>query len=403
MKNVLIKCLVLVFMMLVFSSFVWAQERPIRILIVDAFSGPAKDNGDRYLLGLQFAAEEINAQGGLMGRKVEIIAEDSQVKPDVAVRKAQKYLLEGSVDVVTAGTGSHVAKALADLTNQHNVLFVNFTMSDEATGKDFTNNAIRLVYSTSMMGRALVAYVAKNTQFKKFYLLNQDYAYGRDMGAAFKREVTRQIPTAQIVGEDYHPLFAKDFSPFLTKIKASNADAILTANYATDISILLKQRNELGIKATVVNNALANPTVVREIPEAAQGNIACDAFMITTKTQENADFVSRWQKRYAGAEYPVPDCVSGRTYIGLRFLSQGIQKAGSVRLEKLMPVLEGMHQKSLNGDIYLRPCDHQLQSPMPVVTVQSKTPPYFSVPVMIPASEIEIAETEIDNPRCKKK
>jgi len=403
MKRMLFGVTGVLCLMLLLCSFVWAQERPIRVLIIDAFSGPAKDNGDRYLLGLQIAAEEINAKGGLLGRKVEVITEDSQVKPDVAVRKAQKYLLEGSVDVVTAGTGSHIAKALADVTKQHNVLFVNFTMSDDATGKDFTDNAVRLVYSTSMMARALVNYVAKHTQFKKFYLLNQDYAYGRDMGGAFKKEVTRQIPTAQIVGEDYHPLFAKDFSPFLTKIQASNADAILTANYATDISILIKQRFELGVKATVVNNALANPTVVRENPEASIGNIACDAFMITTQTAENAEFVKLWQKKYAGAEYPDPDCVSGRTYIGLRYLAQGIQKAGSVKLDKLIPALEGMHQKSLNGDIYLRPCDHQLQSPMPVVKVESKTPPYFSTPVMIPASDIEIAETEIDNPRCKKK
>jgi branched-chain amino acid transport system substrate-binding protein len=403
MKRVLFGLVGILCLMLLSSSFVWAQERPIRILIIDAFSGPAKDNGDRYLLGLQIAAEEINEKGGLLGRKVEVIMEDGQVKPDVAVRKAQKYLLEGSVDVVTTGTGSHVAKALADLTKQYNIPFVNFTMADEATGKDFTDNVFRLVYSTSMMARALVSYVASNTQFRKIYLLNQDYAYGRDMGGAFKKELIRQIPNVQIVGEDYHPLFAKDFSPFLTKIKASNADAIMTANYATDISILVKQRHELGVKATIVNNALANPTVVQENPEASMGNIACDTFMITTKTAENAEFVSRWQKRYAGAEYPVPDCISGRTYIGLRFLADGIRKAGSVKLDKLIPAMEGMHQKSLNGDIYLRPCDHQLQSPMPVVKVESKTPPYFSTPIMIPASNIEIAETEIDNPRCKKK
>jgi branched-chain amino acid transport system substrate-binding protein len=382
---------------------VWAAERPIRILVLDALSGPAKDNGDRLLLGTQLAAEEINAQGGLLGRKIEVIAEDSQVKPDIAVRKAQKYLLEGSVDIVSTGCGSHVAKALTDLTKEHNVVFVNYTMSDEATGKGFSYNAVRLVYSTSMMARAMVNYVAKNTQFKKFYPLNQDYAYGRDMAAAFKREVVRQIPGGQIVGEDYHPLFIKDFSPFLTKIKASGADAILTANWGTDISILTKQRHELGVKAVLVANALVNPTVIREMPDAALGNMGCDAYVVTVNTKESADFVNRWKKWYKGTEYPEPDCLSGRSYIGTKFILEGIKKAGAVEVNKLMPILEGMHQKSLNGELYLRPCDHQMQSPLPMVTITSKTYPYFGVPTMIPAAAIEIEEMATDNPRCKKK
>lgn len=402
MKNFMIRCLVFMCMILVFSSSAWA-ERPIRYLVLDAFSGPAKDNGDRLLLGAQLAADEVNAQGGLLGRKVEVIFEDSQIKPDVAVRKAQKYLLEGSVDIVSTGCGSHVAKALTDLTKQHNVVFVNYTMSDEATGKDFSYNAVRLVWSTAMVARATVTYIAKNKPFKKFYLLNQDYAYGRDNAAAFKRELLRQIPGSQIVGEDYHPLFIKDFSPFLTKIKASGADCIVTANWGTDISLLTKQRHELGVKAVLAANALVNPTVIGEMPDAALGNMGCDAYMVTVNTKENADFVNRWKKWYKGTEYPEPDCISGRAYIGTKFLLEGIRKAGSVQVDKLMPVLEGMHQKSINGDIYLRPCDHQLQSPLPVATITMKKYPYIGVPTMIPAAAIAIEEAAIDNPRCKKK
>jgi len=325
------------------------------------------------------------------------------MKPDVGIRKAQKYLLEGSVDIVICGAGSNVAKALADLTKQYNVLFANYSMSDEATGKDFTYNSVRLAYSTSMIARALVYYVAQTKPFKKFYLINQDYSYGRDFAAAAKREVLRQIPGGQIVGEDYHPLFIKDFSPFLTKIKASGADYILTANWGTDSSILLKQRYELGVKAVVVNSALSNPTSIGEAPEAALGSIACDLYMVTIDTKENADFVSRWKKRYKGTLYPEPDQDSGKLYIGTKFLLEGIKKAKSVQVDKLMPVLEGMHQKSIKGDIYLRACDHQLISPQPATIITSKTYPYFGVITMIPASAIAIDEADIDNPRCKKK
>ena len=393
---------VLIFMILAMSSLVWA-ERPIRILMIDPLSGPMTDSGEKFLAGIRFAAEEANAHGGLLGRQVEVISEDSQVKPDVAVRKAQKYLLEGSVDFLCTGIGSHVAKALTDLTKQHNVVFINYTMSDDATGKDFAYHSVRLVFSTSMLARALIAYVAQNKPFKKFYLLNQDYSYGHDIGTAFKKEVLRQIPGAQIVAEDYHPLSTKDMSPFLTKIKASNADAILSGNWGTDLSILLKQRQELGVKAALVNNMLGMPTIVREFPEAALGSIASDIYLVTTDTKENKDFVNRWQEKYKGTQWPDPDGASGRTYIGTKFLLEGIKKAGSVQVNKLIPAMEGMHQKSINGDIYLRPCDHQLQIPMPVVTLGSTKYPYFGVPTLIPASTVEIEETAVDNSRCKRK
>jgi branched-chain amino acid transport system substrate-binding protein len=401
MKKVLVACFVVLCLLAAFVPLSGAAERPVRILFLDALSGPAKDNGDRQVLGCQFLAEEVNAKGGLLGRKVEFVFEDSQLKPDVAVRKAQKYLLDGSVDAVVTGTGSHINKALADLTKQYNVVSVNLSMADEATGKDFSYHNVRLAYSTAIMARALVTAAAKN-KFKRVYLLNQDYSYGRDMATAFKKEVKRQMPDAQIVGEDYHPLFAKDFSPFLTKIKASKADAILTANYGTDITILLKQRHELGIKAVIVSNALVNPIVVRENPDAAVGSIGVDSFIVTSTTKEAVDFVNRWKKKFKGGEYPEPDSLSGRAYIGMQFLLEGIKKAGSVKVDKVMPALETLKIRSLNGEVYMRACDHQFMNPLPAVTIATRTPPYFSVPVMLPISATITDEKEVDNARCRK-
>ena len=83
--------------------------------------------------------------------------------------------------------------------------------ADEETGKNFNYNSVRLAWNTSMSARAIVAYAAKYLKAKKFYLLNQDYAYGRDFAANIKKELARQIPGSQIVGEDYHPSCRKIF------------------------------------------------------------------------------------------------------------------------------------------------------------------------------------------------
>jgi branched-chain amino acid transport system substrate-binding protein len=402
MKKTVWQCALLIIIVFAFSSSLFAQQRPIKILLLHPLSGPAKANGEQWVLGARFAVDEANAQGGVIGRKIEIISEDSQLKPEVAVSKAQKYLLEGGADIVL-GAGSNIVKPLQDLTKEHNVLLIMAAHADDETGKNFTYNAVRPTWNTSMMARALVAYAAKHTPYKKFYLINQDYAYGRDYGAALKREISRQIPGSQIVGEDYHPLMSKDLSPFLTKIKGSGAEAIISADWGLDVSVLLRQRLDLGIKAVVMGPALADRSVIRENPDAAIGNIAVDTYFPTINSKESTAFVNDWKKWYKGTDYPEPTSIAAREYINVKFVLEGIKKAGSVELSKLVPALEGLRMTTITGEIYMRPCDHQLIMPLPVVTIASKAPPYFSAATMMPASEVAIEEEAVSNQRCKRK
>lgn len=401
MKKINLKFLVIICLLFVFSSTVWA-EKPIRILALYPVSGPVKTVAEQWLLGMKYACEEVNAQGGVLGRKVELIIEDSQLKPDVAVSKAQKYLLEGNLDIVI-GTVSNIVKALQDLTKQHDVVFVMFSGSDEETGKNFTYNSVRLWWNTAMSARATVAYIAKHTQLRKLYLINQDYSYGRDFATGIKGDVAKMMPGAQIVGDDYHPFAAKDLSPFLTKIKASGAETIITSDWGLGISVLLKQRRDLGVKAPVLGPALGDVHVIQEDPEAALGNISAATYFSGVKTKENTDFVNAWRKRFEGTEHGDPNNLSAREYMGMRFLFEAIKKAGSTQVNKLIPVMEGMHQMSVLGDMYMRACDHQLHVASPVVKVTSKTPPYFSLLASIPTTDLEVLEAEIDNSRCRKK
>jgi branched-chain amino acid transport system substrate-binding protein len=385
------------------SSYLSAAERPVRILLLEPLSGPAKDNGDRSLIGLEFAAAEINAAGGINGRKVEVVAEDSQSKPDVASRKLQKYLLEKSIDAVIVCSGTPIAKAVVEGTKGQNVVAMLGTMADEATGAEFENHMIRPYYNTSMSARAIVTYMAQHKKFKKFYLLNQDYSFGHDTGAAFRREIKKQIPDGQVVGEDYFPMFSKDLSPFLTKVKASGAEAILSSAWGSDINLILKQRNELGVKAIVADMALAPPITLQANLEAAQGAVATDAYVITIDTKENKDFVKRYREKYKGTTYPEPDALSVRTYLFTTLYAAAAKKAKSVDVDKIIPAFEGLKEKTVIGDIWIRPCDHQIQNAMAVVEVNSMKYPFYGAPTIIPASAVMIPEGETGNPRCKGK
>jgi branched-chain amino acid transport system substrate-binding protein len=292
---------------------------------------------------------------------------------------------------------------VTEATKGQNILVMLGTMSDETTGSDFQDHVFRPYYNTSMSARAIVTYMGQHKEFKKFYLLNQDYSFGRDTGAAFRREIKKQIPDGQVLGEDYFPMFSKDLSPFLTKVKASGAEAILSSAWGSDINLILKQRAELGVKAIVADMALAPPLTLQADINAAQGAIATDSYVITIDTKENRDYVKRYRDKYKGTTYPEPDALSARTYLFTQLAASAAKKAKSVDLNKIIPALEGLKEKTIVGDVWIRPCDHQMQSPMAVVEINSTKYPYYGAPTIIPASEVMIEESATGNPRCKGK
>ena len=403
MKRLMLGFLFAVCMVMLLSSPIWAQEKPIRILSLYPMSGGMKANSEQWTLAEKVAIEEVNAQGGIKGRKIELIIEDSQLKPEIAVSKAQKYLLDGKVDVII-GAGSNVVKPLQDLVKQYNILLVMAAHADVETGKNFNNNSVRLAWNTSMLARAIVGYAAKYLpEKKKFYLLNQDYAYGRDFAANYKKELARQIPGSQVVGEDYHPVMSKDLSPYLTKVKMSGADVILSCSWGLDASVMVKQRLELGVKALLLSPTAVDSAGIAENPDASLGNHGCDTWFPTSTSKESLDFIGSWKKIVKDPAHPLPTNVAAREYIATKFLLEGIKKAGSTEVSKVIPALESVKMKAISGDVYMRACDHQLIMPLQCTSVTKKTAPYYGESVTIPSSVTMIAEQDVDNARCKRK
>jgi branched-chain amino acid transport system substrate-binding protein len=162
----------------------------------------------------------------------------------------------------------------------------------------------------------------------------------------------------------------------------------------------VKQRKELGVKAIIVAHTLSDTSAIRESPEGALGAIVVDMWMLTAKTPENAAFIKWWGEKYKHIDNGVPDARVTRTYMGTKLIFEGIKKAGSLETKKLIPAIEGNRVKGLIGDLWVRPCDHQLLMPIPVVTITSTKPPYFSSPTILPPSKIAIEESATGNPRC---
>lgn len=390
----------------IFSPSLGKAAEPIKMLALDPLSGVMKDIGDRYHLGIKFAVEEINAAGGILGRPVKMFLDDSQLKPDIAARKVSRYITEEKVEFIMTGTGTHVAKAMAQVAEKEKVIMLNYgAAGDEITGKDFTPYQFRVALSTGQQSGALAAYFA-GTPYKKYYIICQDYAFGHDVAEAFKKGMKKFKPDWQLLGEDYHPVGTKDMGPYISKVISSGAEVLITGNWGADLLVLLKQGKDLGLKTKVGSYYLSDTLSLPAIGEAAVGNVTVEIYMLTEDTPQNKAFIERWQKRKMDPDHPYPTWLIGKAYQALMFMTEAIKKAKSTKADDVIKAWEGMSYEALIGRMVMRACDHQIVTPIPIAEVLPGPGSYYKFPFvgkpnMIPAEKGAIPPAETGNPRCK--
>ena len=200
----------------------------IKIALVAAFSGPSAINGQIYWLCVNWVAQDINKRGGIMvdGKKklIEVIKADHMSKADQCKKVVERMVLQEKVHVLWGTDGSHFMRIINDTANKYKVIAVNATcMSDDLQdAANFSRYAFHTAFSTEQNARGLAYYYGQiRKKEKKFYILNQDYAFGHKFAEDFKKGLKEYYTDASIVGEDYHKLFLTDYAPYLTKIKAS--------------------------------------------------------------------------------------------------------------------------------------------------------------------------------------
>jgi branched-chain amino acid transport system substrate-binding protein len=391
-----------------------SQGQQVIFGVVDPMSGPFKDIGTESGWGLEFALEQINAKGGLFGKPVKLIKYDSQFRPDVAVRQVRKAALEDGVKIMFQLSSSAIGLAISKLSKELNIIHViSHAEADEITGSEFQPNSFRLGFSTSMHSGTLAQYFASKP-YKRYYLLNMDYAFGHAVSESFRKIFNKiKRPDAEIVGDDYHPIATKDFGPYITKALAAKPDVVITGNFSVDLTGMMKQARALGLNAVMGTYYLDNPAWINQIGEGSLGAVVGECYLSTVKTKQNEEFVKAYQawmkKTYPNepSNYLVPN-TSVLTGINAFFVAEAIKKAGSLEADKLIKTFEGMTFEGPTGKMTIRPCDHQVQSDGWVAVVQKDHPfksilnhPYIGEATRIPVEKISVPPQETGNPRCK--
>jgi len=383
----------------------------VKIGVLDPRSGQNEPFGRTWFAALQFAADEQNAKGGLLGRKVELIAEDGESKPDVATRKARKLILENKVNFLTGGQLSPVAIALARVATSSKVLYFNYSgMADEIQGKEFTPYAFRVCQNHYQQFTSLIMLLAK-TPYRKIYSLQPDYLAGHSQDKDLREELPKYIPDGKVVGSDFHPFATRDFAPYISKVIASGADVIVSGTFGSDLINLIRQARSMGLKAPfpIFAPLGLHPYSIGELKDAAVGMYYTSEYLLNVNTPENQEFIKRYHDKHKDdkdflTQWPFSD--PAMAILGWKMTFAAVEKAGSLDPEKIIAAYEGFEWKSPVGMWTMRKCDHQVLLPMYGGSIAAGPNPYYTFPwegskvEEFPADKVSLPATKEYNPRC---
>ncbi|TMH02945.1 MAG: branched-chain amino acid ABC transporter substrate-binding protein [Betaproteobacteria bacterium] len=357
------------------ATAAFAQKgETVKVAWIDPLSGLMAPVGQNQIKSFQFMADYFN-KNNPAGVKFEMVPIDNKLSP-VESLNALKSAIDQGVRYVVQGNGSGVALALSDAITKHNernpgkeVVFINYAAVDP----DLTNSKcsfwhFRLDADTSMKMEALTTFIKDQKDVKKVYLLNQNYAHGQQVSRYAKELLARKRPDVQIVGDDLHPLAqVRDFAPYVAKIKASGADTVVTGNWGSDLTLLVKAANDAGMNNvkfyTYYAQVTGTPTA---LGADAAGRVYFVGYGHHNMGGETAKLMSEFKTKFND------DWYTSATYHAFALLSNGMAKAKSTEPLKVATAMEGLRFKSFNGEVEMRKTDHQLQQGL-YIAVWQKT------------------------------
>jgi branched-chain amino acid transport system substrate-binding protein len=348
-----------------------SSQDSIRLAYVDPLSGPFAATGENGLNQFRYAAEAINKAGGVLGKKLELVPLDNKISPQESLIQLKKVIGDG-IPFVFQGNSSGVAHAISDAVQKHNernagnrVLYLNYSAVDPALTNDKCHYwHFRFDAHADMKMAALTDVIQANKNIKKLYVLGQDYSFGKAVADAAVSMLGKKRPDVQIVGNELHPIGkVKDFSPYVQKIVASGADAVITGNWGADMIGLAKAANDGGLKVPFYTYYAASDGVT-----AAIGAAGIDRIRLVHETHPGnptppkllSEYITGYRKLH-----PQNDVNQPRIHTAVNMLALAIKKAGTTDVDKVAAALEGLEFTNLGGDqVIMRREDHQLQMPI---------------------------------------
>jgi branched-chain amino acid transport system substrate-binding protein len=314
---------------------------------------------DPYKKGWELAVEEINAKGGVLGKKLEIVTRDDGADPGVAVRVADELVTRENVNILAGTFLSHIGLAVTDFAGKKQVFFLAAEpLTDKITWQNGNRYTFRLRPSTYMQVAMLMpdAVAAKK---KRWAIVYPNFEYGQSAAAWFKEMLKKAQPDVEFVTEQAPPLGKVDAGAVVQAIDDAKPDGIFNVLFGPDLAKLVREGNTRGVfkNRTVVSLLSGEPEYLDPLKdEAPVGWIVTGYPWDAINTPEHKAFLDAYRKKWN--DYPRLGSVVG--YDTMKSLAAGIAKAGSTDTEKLIAAFRGLKvEGGPFGSFTYRASDHQ--------------------------------------------
>jgi branched-chain amino acid transport system substrate-binding protein len=367
------------------SPYIWTSARAqaagaIKIGIPAALTGPLGSVGQQTKRGAEAYAKIQNAKGGILGRQIELIIEDTAGNPANCVRKAQEMVERHGVRLFTGLTLSSEALAVVPKLAEWDAIFVSGVNGDgRLTAESFVPNFFRANISGPMGARAVSLYLRDSEKVKSLYALGLDYAWGHNSVQVFEDEMKQAKKT--FIGKVFAPTGTKDYSTYITRIRQSGADAVYLVLAGDDNNAFLAQAQQYQLPAKVeMLTEQIELVALRAVGDASVGLVGSSRYAFTFDNPQNREFVELWKKEHGGA---LPDTFEGETWQAMQVIQQGIETAKGTDTAPLREALKKVELTSVKGKIKMRECDHQAVQPGFMVRVVKKEGYAHPIPEVI--------------------
>ena len=338
--------------------------KTIKVGIVDCYSGPPSTYTNDVRDAFKLAVDKINANGGVLGRKIVFTTRDSKFKVDIGLSAAKELIMRENVNILMGTINSALALAISDLCKREKLPFlVTFAKSAKITGAKGHRYVFSMNENTAMAGKAAAAGLAKKP-YIKYWIAGDDYEYGHAIADGVWSNLKKLKPNVKLLGQSWWKVGEPDFTPYITSMLSAKPDAVIIATGGRDCVPFLKAAKATGFNKRVpffMHTATELSTLKPLGLNAPEGVLGTSNYhFYYPKTKENKTFVKEFKKAYG--RYPAVGALYG--YITAKFIAKAYKKAGKFDTEKFIDAMEGLSVNSPVGKVTMRAYDHQVMLPM---------------------------------------
>ena len=302
----------------------------VKIGLLAPVTGFAAADGESMVNSVKLAVEQVNAQGGVLGKKVELICYDDAADPKQSVALAHKLIGQDKVVAVVGGSYSMPSRAVAPIFDDEEVPFVAaYAIHPDVTKGDYT---FRNGFLGMVEGQAAAYTAVKLLKGEKLALLTSDNDFGRTLAEGFKAYLKEYAPQAKLVLSQTYPMSEKDFKAYLSKIKDAKPDVVFASGYYFQTGPILKQAREMGITAHFVGEEGADsPKTIEIAGKASEGLV----IVTNLNRDDSRPVVQNYLRDYRGKYKLEPDMVGASGYDAFMILVDAMKRAKSLEKQAI--------------------------------------------------------------------